>query len=275
MNHSAHRTISSFVWLLAGPAACVAAAAQLLLAPPAAEEWIEMLTWAVALAVGCWGLAWSVACLLALVVAARRLASRSGHDVGPGRVDPGWVGRLPRRAVLSAAVASGLLAALVGPAHAAGPGSSPTTVSAPVLPGPLSAVHAAAENGSGADAKDLGWPLTGPSATDATEARDAADATQQATAVPPSASASHDPSAGFRASRPAQVLPRAMGGAGRDEVLVSHGDTLWDIAAARLGTSATDADIAREWPLWYRANQDVIGPDPGLLLPGTVLHPPD
>jgi hypothetical protein len=32
--------------------------------------------------------------------------------------------------------------------------------------------------------------------------------------------------------------------------------------------------VARTWPRWYAANRDAIGPDPDLLRPGTVLHPP-
>jgi len=66
--------------------------------------------------------------------------------------------------------------------------------------------------------------------------------------------------------------------AGPDEtvrVTVRHGDTLWAIAAAHLGPHASDAEIARDWPRWYEANRHVIGADPDLLLPGTVLVAPE
>jgi hypothetical protein len=55
---------------------------------------------------------------------------------------------------------------------------------------------------------------------------------------------------------------------------VVDGDTLWGLTRLHLGPAATDARVARTWPLWYAANQDVIGPDPHLLIPGTVLQPP-
>jgi resuscitation-promoting factor RpfA len=59
-----------------------------------------------------------------------------------------------------------------------------------------------------------------------------------------------------------------------DEVVVRRGDSLWQIAARALSGDATDAEIATEWPRWYEANRDVVGDDPDLLLPGTVLRPP-
>lgn len=59
-----------------------------------------------------------------------------------------------------------------------------------------------------------------------------------------------------------------------DGYVVRRGDTLWDVAARHLGSDATAADIAREWPRWYAANHAEIGPDPGLLHPGQVLHAP-
>lgn len=59
-----------------------------------------------------------------------------------------------------------------------------------------------------------------------------------------------------------------------DHVVVHRGDTLWDIAAAHLGQDATLADVAQEWPRWYAANRDLIGPDPDLILPGQELRIP-
>ena len=57
-------------------------------------------------------------------------------------------------------------------------------------------------------------------------------------------------------------------------VTVRRGDTLWDLAARRLGSTASDAEIAAEWPRWYAANRDVVGADPDLLVPGQQLVPP-
>jgi resuscitation-promoting factor RpfA len=59
-----------------------------------------------------------------------------------------------------------------------------------------------------------------------------------------------------------------------DSYVVHRGDALWDIAARHLGPHATAADIAREWPRWYTANRDVIGPDPAVIRPGQLLRPP-
>lgn len=47
-------------------------------------------------------------------------------------------------------------------------------------------------------------------------------------------------------------------------VRVAAGDTLWDIAARRLGAGSS-------WPAIYALNRDVIGPDPGVITPGQRL----
>lgn len=67
--------------------------------------------------------------------------------------------------------------------------------------------------------------------------------------------------------------PRPLPEAGEVHV-VRRGDTLWDIAAARLGPGATPADIAAAWPRWYAANRHLIGPDPSHIVPGQRLIPP-
>ncbi|MGY1604157.1 LysM peptidoglycan-binding domain-containing protein [Geodermatophilus sp. SYSU D00815] len=63
-----------------------------------------------------------------------------------------------------------------------------------------------------------------------------------------------------------------------DEHVVVRGDCLWDIAEAYLrrttGAVPGDRAIADAVTAWWSANAAVIGPDPDLLLPGQVLHPP-
>jgi nucleoid-associated protein YgaU len=59
-----------------------------------------------------------------------------------------------------------------------------------------------------------------------------------------------------------------------DTITVRRGDTLWSIAAAHLGPDATDAEIAAEWPRWYRANRAVIGDDPDVIEAGQQLQAP-
>ncbi len=68
--------------------------------------------------------------------------------------------------------------------------------------------------------------------------------------------------------------PPRDGEAVPDEVVVRRGDSLWAIAGRVLGPAASDAEIAATWPRWFDANRAVIGPDPDVIRPGTVLHPP-
>jgi len=58
-------------------------------------------------------------------------------------------------------------------------------------------------------------------------------------------------------------------------VTVRPGDSLWQIAAARLGTRPSPARVAAAWPRWFAANRAVIGEDPDYLVPGEVLHAPE
>ena len=81
----------------------------------------------------------------------------------------------------------------------------------------------------------------------------------------------------LRAQDPGQLpsqVPAQEPAAGTSEVTVRAGDSLWSICAAELGPLASDVDIALAWPRLYQANRDVIGGDPGLLLPGQVLRLP-
>lgn len=61
-------------------------------------------------------------------------------------------------------------------------------------------------------------------------------------------------------------------------VVVRRGDTLWALAESSLQqpsrAAPTTAAVAAAWPSWWAANRDVIGDDPDLLLPGSVLRPP-
>jgi hypothetical protein len=76
---------------------------------------------------------------------------------------------------------------------------------------------------------------------------------------------------------PAEPAPDWPAPADGDRVVL-RGDCLWDIAAAHLtaedGSPPTDAVIVEAVTAWWTTNRSVIGPDPDLLLPGQVLHPP-
>jgi hypothetical protein len=66
----------------------------------------------------------------------------------------------------------------------------------------------------------------------------------------------------------------ARHGFGPEHVVVGPGDTLWSLAGADLPPGATDAAISRYWRRIYRANREVIGPDPDLILPHQRLRLP-
>jgi hypothetical protein len=59
-----------------------------------------------------------------------------------------------------------------------------------------------------------------------------------------------------------------------EAVVVKPGDSLWSIASSRLGEHPSASAVAAEWPRWYVANRDLIGPDPDLIRPGERLIPP-
>jgi hypothetical protein len=65
------------------------------------------------------------------------------------------------------------------------------------------------------------------------------------------------------------------GGTAAPGHVVEVGDTLWDIAAARLAPGERPAaNVHRYWRQIYRANRSAIGADPDLILPGTRLDVP-
>jgi nucleoid-associated protein YgaU len=57
-------------------------------------------------------------------------------------------------------------------------------------------------------------------------------------------------------------------------ITVQPGDSLWLIAPRRLGSSATGAQLRAATDRWYATNHAVIGADPNLIRPGTVLDVP-
>jgi hypothetical protein len=69
----------------------------------------------------------------------------------------------------------------------------------------------------------------------------------------------------------AQPDPRAHPQA---HLVVQPGDTLWQLAANRLRTSASPRDVATLVEDLHRHNRTVIGPDPDLIRPGQRLAVP-
>lgn len=181
-------------------------------------------------------LAWWLFSLAVAVLAV--LLARRGHRRAAARVarwSPAFMRRL-------AAALLGAHLLLVPAAHAVGPDAPAASVGS-------SGVASVAAAAAGMDLPTASW-------------------------------ASRDlPSPAWRPERPAPPMNRLMGQQNRaaaDDggVVVCPGDSLWSIAARVAGPGVSDAEVAREWPRWYRANRSVIGPDPDLLHIGTVLTPP-
>lgn len=83
------------------------------------------------------------------------------------------------------------------------------------------------------------------------------------------------PSAVATASEVAEPAPRRnTPPKPRSTVIVKQGDTLWSIAASQLDVKPTDRQIDREWRRWYRANKQVIGSNPDVIVPGMKLEAP-
>jgi nucleoid-associated protein YgaU len=55
---------------------------------------------------------------------------------------------------------------------------------------------------------------------------------------------------------------------------VHGGDSLWGLASDRLPAHARAVDVDRAWRHLYARNREAVGPDPDLLLPGTLLRVP-
>jgi nucleoid-associated protein YgaU len=183
----------------------------------------------------------------ALVAIAEHLATASG-------VRRGWLTWAARRC--TPAISRRLVAAALGLSAAVGVAPAASAAVTPV-------VAAAVDI-------DPGWAAT-PSVT----------ATPEASAPAPAST-----TAGWRPERPAEPVRAVDADLGalavqarsravaEDAVVVRRGDTLWDVAARHLPAGATDAQIAVEWPRWYAANRDVVGPDPHLIRPGMRLVAP-
>jgi len=256
----------------AGPASAVAASlTALLLAAPSPRAAVTALADAgsssdvtgplvavVALA------AWAVSGWLALTVLAVLLSrlpgllGRAGRTVA-GRLAPATV-RRGVEAALGLTVVVGALA----------PAGAHATLGAGPQAGPAAAVA-----GPGVEtAWDLDWPASATPPTAPSHAR-----TTAPTPAAPTDAARTDAAPIAPPSRPGPATPPVRPTAAIPAVVVVQaGDSLWSLAEAALRSAGTadptDCQVARAWPRWWAANREVVGDDPDLLLPGTVLRPP-
>ncbi|GMA25171.1 hypothetical protein GCM10025864_29300 [Luteimicrobium album] len=199
---------------------------------------------------------------------------------------PVMVRALARRAVgAGVGMSLGAGAALAGSAAAF---AAPAAMAAPAAATLVDHDAAHGATGSGADAGsaasrpdaarpagalDLGWHET---VTTPDDGADHAAAPQSRSGTPETAlDLGWHPLATAPPTASTPTAARAADTGRPTRVTVHHGDSLWAIAAAHLGPHASDAEIARAWPRWYETNRHVIGADPDLLLPGTVLVAPE
>ena len=204
-----------------------------------------------ALALGLLLVWWGVGAAACVVVTVRP-ASRGARRLA---------GTLPRpaRALVAAALGAAVVSGVTGPALAAV--SNPAVVTTAVDP-----AWRAVEGGVAA---------TDPVAVSAPEASAALELAAGAPVDPAWAPQRPTPPPAT-AAPPGLVVEQPRAATSSDEqVVVRRGDTLWDICARHLPAEATDAEIAAEWPLWYAANRDVIGPDPDHIEPGQRLSAPE
>jgi hypothetical protein len=186
---------------------------------------------------------WFAAAWVALGLACCLIARLPGTLGAAGAAVGGML--LPRlllRLVAGSAGLGVLVAPVAAVAHPPPPRPAPTSASAPALPGPIWPSNASPPTVAGPR-----WP------------------TQQV---------AHPPPARPRPAAPDPTTEHAPPSRPADTVRVRTGDSLWLLAAQRLGPRADDARIAAEWPRWYAANRDVVGPDPDHIVPGQVLHAP-
>jgi hypothetical protein len=148
------------------------------------------------------------------------------------------------------------------------PAPSPTAVFPAAAAGSTTATPPTPEAGTSAPPTATPTGMTrpptepGPSMAGAAAAR---NPTPHSTAGPGPAA----PTAAPTDAGPAPIAMDATAG-----VIVRPGDSLWSIAAAQLPAGATARQIDATWRAWYRANRDVIGPNPNLVIPGQVLQAP-
>lgn len=228
------------------------------------------------------GMAAAALWLIAVWVAAALLCAVAASAPGP----LGSAGRAVARRVMPRAVRVVVLSS-IGLAVAGTPGLAQASTSSPSAGSSVgaNAGDALASDGPGAGLQSadagggahvaaplkpaslrragdvaIGWPRTDASAS--ATPRIGWPATPAAPAAAAHARTHRHPTPQRRSSIPARP------------VRVAAGDSLWLIAAHRLGATATQADIAAAWPEWYAANRAVIGSDPDHIEPRQHLSAP-
>jgi len=241
--------------------------------PDAADDLLLLGTAGVGAVLLAWlGLGVTLSALSAAPGAVGRLATVAAEHVAPAAV------RRLTAAVVGAAIATAATPAAHADSPFPAPPLTPTTSQTAPAPDPAFGITVRAPV---VDAVPDPGTTTGPVATvpdpgfgagirTAPATTSASAKTTTAPAPTPAKETRTPPALGPLG--PAPHTPSPSSGARR--VTVVRGDSLWAIAARQLGPQATRQQVAHEWPRWYAANREVIGPDPNLIRVGQVLTAP-
>ena len=208
---------------------------------------LEQLTGLVLGLLGALVLAWLLVCLGLAIVA--RLACACGHQ-------------------RQAAILAGVVPAFVARLALAGLGGSLVLATCSLAAGPAGAATAIAVAAPALPQMQL---ETSPGTLPVHEAVKL----PSEAVVPPGETELLSP--GWIPHRVPLQMQRLVGGGNTRpvaEVVVGPGDSLWSIAARNLPEGASAEDISASWPRWYKANRQLIGPDPNRLYIGMVLQAP-
>jgi hypothetical protein len=240
------------------------------------RDWIESVgSDAAALELTRLGL-WVTAIWLSVGLGAALLAAAPGRAGAVGRVLARRTLPAVLRRVVVGSIGIGIVLTPVhagaAPASSAAPTTSTASTDSPANPEPGPDIGWPTDGGG--PPVDIPWPTSpAPPASTPSQPVPTPTPTPTPTSAPvptPTATATPLPKPPIGTDQTDTKKPGTDEN-GAEQTTVRSGDSLWVIAARRLGPTATPAQVAAAWPAWYSANRDVIGDDPGLLHPGQVL----
>ncbi|QPL05854.1 MULTISPECIES: LysM peptidoglycan-binding domain-containing protein [Actinomyces] len=156
------------------------------------------------------------------------------------------------------------VSATAEPGHSVAPTAVPPEVpAAEIVPDEAAAGASVPEAAPG-----TGAPPATPAAAPAEAIQDTAQEAAPDTSALATAPSTPAPGAAPHTGRATGTVPGTAA-----TYVVQDGDSLWTITSSFLQRVTPDA-VAAAWPELYRANDGVIGQDPDLIHPGTVLTLP-
>ncbi len=277
--------VSGIVMLLLGYAAR-SATASLLEVPP--QSWgtghLSDAVVAGTCTIGALGALWHVASAALALLALPGSPDphpRQEADV-PGlaaRILDGWGAPAARRIAASALVVSLSSAPALAAEEATGGddlGWRPTS-SAPASPSPSPVPSPrAGQSSSGPAGQGGSSPTVEPDGSGSHSGSSASPPSQAPSTTPAGLGSPGEAAGSTPPSASGERSPASSGSgtsSGRTHT-VAPGESLWSITARLLPAGSSSAQIARSWPVLYHANAGVIGANPSLIRPGTVLTVP-